>query len=83
MSDAEGDMPSEAHIAQTLRDVVVAIHKTGKPEDLTVKRVRARAEKELELPEGFFKNGTWKQKSNDTIMAAVVRDMLETMAPVY
>jgi hypothetical protein len=73
MSDSEGGLPSEATISQKLRDVVIAIHKTGKDEDLTVKRIRARAEKELSLPEGFLKkDAVWKQKSQTAINAAVV-----------
>jgi NAD(P)H-hydrate repair Nnr-like enzyme with NAD(P)H-hydrate epimerase domain len=73
MSDSEGDRPSEATLARKLREVVIAIHKTGKTEDLTVKRVRARAEKELGLDEGFFKaDSSWKQKSQDQIVDAVV-----------
>jgi hypothetical protein len=73
MSDSEGAIPSEAAISQKLRDVVISIHKTAKPEDLTVKRVRVRAEKELSLPDGFLKKDpVWKQKSQDTILAAVV-----------
>lgn len=82
MSDSERDGPSEAAIASKLRDTVIAIHKSGKDEDLTVKRVRARAEKELGLEEGFFKtNSTWKQKSQELIVDAVVRSwshMLQT-----
>jgi len=74
MSDSERDGPSEATIATKLRDTVIAIHKSGKDDDLTVKRVRARAEKELGLEEGFFKtNSTWKQKSQELIVDAVVR----------
>jgi hypothetical protein len=73
MSDTEGGLPSEATISQKLRDVVISIHKTGKDEDLTIKRIRARAEKELSLPDGFLKKDvTWKQKSQDTISDAVV-----------
>jgi hypothetical protein len=72
MSDSERGLPSEATISQKLRDVVISIHKTGKEEDLTVKRIRARAEKELSLPEGFLKNAAWKQKSQETIGDAVV-----------
>jgi hypothetical protein len=84
MSESDGDMPSEARIAQKLRDTVVAIYKTGKPEDLTVKRVRVRAEKELGLPDGFFKtDGTWKQKSNDTIVAAVVSERVSYCEITY
>jgi hypothetical protein len=73
MSDSGEDRPSEATIASKLRDVVIAIHKTGNTEDLTVKRVRARAEKELGLTEGFFKtDSSWKQKSQGQIVHAVV-----------
>jgi hypothetical protein len=73
MSDTEGGMPSEDTITQKLRDVVIAIHKTAKPEDLTVKRVRVRAEKELSLPDGFLKkDSVWKQKSQDIIRDAAV-----------
>ena len=73
MSDSEADRPSEANISNKLRDIVIAIHKSGKSEDLTVKRVRARAEKELALDEGFFKtDSTWKEKSQKVIVDAVV-----------
>lgn len=73
MSDSEGALPSESTISQKLRDVVIALHKAGNADDLTVKRVRARAEKELSLPEGYLKtNSGWKQKSQDAIHAAVV-----------
>ena len=73
MSDSEGGLPSETAIYSKLRDVVVAIHKSGNTDDLTVKRVRARTEKELGLDEGFFKtHSSWKQKSQDAIVEAVV-----------
>lgn len=73
MSDSGADRPSEATISNKLRDIVIAIHKSGKSEDLTVKRVRARAEKELALDEGFFKtDSTWKEKSQKAIVDAVV-----------
>jgi hypothetical protein len=73
MSESEGSQPSEAAISRKLRDIVIALHKAGNAEDLTLKRVRARAEKELSLPEGFLKtNSEWKQKSQSTIHEAVV-----------
>jgi hypothetical protein len=73
MSDSGAARPSEATISNKLRDIVIAIHKSGKAEELTVKRVRARAEKELDLDEGFFKtDATWKEKSQKTIVDAVV-----------
>lgn len=73
MSDPESEMPSEAAITSKLRDIVIAIHKSGNTDDLTVKRVRARAEKELGLDEGFFKSdASWKDKSQKAIVDAVV-----------
>ncbi|KAF2850229.1 hypothetical protein T440DRAFT_108924 [Plenodomus tracheiphilus IPT5] len=72
MSDSDGNQPSAAIISSKLRDVVIAIHKSGKTDDLTVKRVRARAEKELGLDEGFLKtDANWKQKSQEEIVDAV------------
>ncbi|KAF2023503.1 hypothetical protein EK21DRAFT_80742 [Setomelanomma holmii] len=71
MSDSEADLPSEATISQKLRDVVIAFHKAGKEDDLTLKRVRARTETELSLPDGLLKSSEWKQKSKDVIEAAV------------
>jgi hypothetical protein len=79
MSDIEGDVPSEAIISQKLRDVVLAIHKSGKDEDLTVKRVRARAEKELSLPDGFLKTDSkWSKQSKSVIGDAVVSTLTAT-----
>jgi hypothetical protein len=72
MSDSEADVPSEAAISRALRDVVVSIHKSGKEDDLTVKRVRTRAEDKLRLPNGFFQHEDWKQKSKELILEAVV-----------
>lgn len=70
MSDP--DQPSEAAITRKLEDVVISLHKAGNTDDLTVKRVRARAEEQLGLPAGLLKGADWKQKSQDAIMAAVV-----------
>ena len=73
MSDSEAARPSEANISNKLRDIVIAIHKSGKRDDLTVKRVRARAEKELRLDDGFIKtDSAWKEKSQKTIVDALV-----------
>ncbi|KAF1943297.1 hypothetical protein EJ02DRAFT_453393 [Clathrospora elynae] len=74
MCDSDGARPSSAAIANKLRDVVIAIHKSGRTDDLTVKRVRTRTEKELGLDDGFFKtDSSWKQKSQETILDAVER----------
>ncbi|RDW86753.1 putative transcriptional regulator [Aspergillus mulundensis] len=60
--------PSDKKLEQTLRETVATIFKTGKTEDLTVKRVRLAAEKALQLEDGFFKsNGDWKAKSDRII----------------
>ncbi|CAO2652215.1 Nn.00g004980.m01.CDS01 [Neocucurbitaria sp. VM-36] len=82
MSDSEGGLPSETAIYSKLRHVVVAIHKSGNTDDLTVKRVRARTEKELGLDEGFFKtHPSWKQKSQDAIVEAVDKYCHEEPTP--
>lgn len=73
MADAHASLPSAATISSKLRDVVVAIYQSGNTDDLTVKRVRARAEAELGLDAGFFKtDARWKEKSKDEIAQCVV-----------
>ncbi|KAL4755556.1 hypothetical protein BDW72DRAFT_164060 [Aspergillus terricola var. indicus] len=60
--------PSDKELEKALRETVAKIFKTGKMEELTVKRVRLAAEKTLEIEEGFFRsNGDWKARS-DTII---------------
>ncbi|KAL2865855.1 putative transcriptional regulator [Aspergillus lucknowensis] len=73
-SDSEPDksdtpsQPSDKELEQALRDAVAKIYKTGKIEELTVKRVRLAAEKELQLEEGFFKaSDDWKARSDRII----------------
>lgn len=72
MSDSERDRPSDEVIAQKLRDIVISLHKAGNDDELTVKRVRTRAEKDLGLDEGLLKTSAWKDKSAKTIQDAVV-----------
>ena len=74
MSDSDTPLPpSDEAISEALRNVVVSLHKAGNTEDLTVKRVRTRAEASLGLPAGWFKGDQrWKQKSNDVIVDAFV-----------
>ncbi|KAL2838744.1 hypothetical protein BJX68DRAFT_248538 [Aspergillus pseudodeflectus] len=60
--------PSDKQLEKALRDAVAQIYKTGKMEELTVKRVRLAAEKALQLEEGYFKrNGEWKARSEQII----------------
>lgn len=75
MSDSEpSGRPTDASISRALQGVVKALFDEGKVEELTVKRVRTRAEADLGLSAGFFKDDQkWKQKSHDIIHAAVVR----------
>ncbi|KAJ4992357.1 hypothetical protein SVAN01_02066 [Stagonosporopsis vannaccii] len=69
MSDTE--RPSEAAVLEKLRDIVISLHKTGNTDDLTIKRVRMRAEEALGLPNGLLKGPEWKQKSQTAITDAV------------
>ncbi|KAL4956432.1 hypothetical protein BDW69DRAFT_83814 [Aspergillus filifer] len=73
-SDSEGaesveaSQPSDKKLERALRDAVAKIFKTGKTEELTVKRVRLAAEKALQIDEGFFKStGNWKARSDQII----------------
>ncbi|KAF2195340.1 hypothetical protein K469DRAFT_649183 [Zopfia rhizophila CBS 207.26] len=83
MSDSEGaDIPPAAAITRAIRDAVIGIYKSGKIEDLTVKRVRARVEEELGLPAEFLKTSSeWKQKSHDIIHEAVQKHCSDEQEP--
>ncbi|KKK25013.1 hypothetical protein P175DRAFT_0504779 [Aspergillus ochraceoroseus IBT 24754] len=60
--------PSDETLEKALRDAVAKIYKTGKIEELTVKRVRLAAEKSLQLEDGFYKGtGDWKARSDQVI----------------
>jgi len=77
MSDSESlsdSPPSDAALKAALQSIVKEIYETRKVEDLTVKRVRSAAEKQLGLQKDFFKDHpVWKNKSKDVIQAEVVR----------
>lgn len=82
MSASESDQPlvasrpSDTALTQALRDVVAGIFKSGKVEELTVKRVRLAAEKKLGIDEGFFKDdGDWKKRSDQIIKEEAVSGM--------
>jgi hypothetical protein len=79
----DSDQPSEATVRKQLRDVVISLHKAGNTDDLTVKRVRTRAEEALGLEAGFFNKPDWKQKSKDTIVEAVVSSRLKFRRDPY
>lgn len=66
--------PSQAALEQALRNAVQRVYKLGNMEELTVKRIRAAAEQDLDLEEDFFKTDTtWKVKSKNIIESEVVR----------
>ncbi|KAF7588553.1 hypothetical protein BBP40_005508 [Aspergillus hancockii] len=61
-------VPSDDALEKALRDVVTNIYKSGNMKELTVKRVRAAAEKALGVKEWFFKGSAiWKSKSDQII----------------
>lgn len=78
-SDSDSDQPltssrpSDKQIDKALRDVVADTFKSGKTDELTVKRMRLAAEKALGIEEGFFRgDGVWKTKSDQIIKEEVV-----------
>ena len=60
-------VPDDTVLEQELRQIVRQIYKAGNLEELTVKRVRTAAEKNLGLDDGFFKESQWKDKSKAII----------------
>ena len=75
MSDSSlsNDTPPDVTIEQALRHSVQSVFRNGNIEDLTVKRIRNFTEKDLELPEDFFKTDhVWKDKSKAVIQSEVV-----------
>lgn len=70
---AAASKPSDEALEKALRDAVAKIYRSGKMEELTVKRVRLAAERALGLEEGFFKgDSAWKSKSDQVIKDEVV-----------
>jgi hypothetical protein len=73
MSDSdESPLPGDARIENALRDAVISIFKSGDSDELTVRRVRITAAKELFIPAEFLKGGTWNTKSKGIIHDQVV-----------
>lgn len=77
-SDEEaGDTPdnkySDERLEKGLRGTVAGIFRSGKLEELTVKRVRLATETTLGLEEGFFKaHEEWKSRSETVIKEEAV-----------
>ncbi len=67
--------PLHANLEQALRNAVQQAFQNGNLDELTIKRVRAAAEKDLDLEDGFYKNDpTWKEESKRIIRCEVVRN---------
>ncbi|KUL84559.1 hypothetical protein ZTR_08734 [Talaromyces verruculosus] len=67
-SDSSNSIPSDDRLEKALRNTVANIFRTGKLEELTVKRVRLATETALGLEEGFFKaHEAWKTRSDQII----------------
>jgi hypothetical protein len=72
-SVASATVPSDKVLEKGLRDAVATIFKTGKEEELTIKRVRLAAEKALDLEQGFFRgDARWKAESDRIIREEAV-----------
>lgn len=90
LSDSESELeadtpnvPSDTTLEQALRDEVTSRFKTGRREEITVKRVRLAVEEELKLEAGFFRaTGNWKEKSEEIIRNQVVR-LLQLSSGLY
>lgn len=78
-NNSSNPTPSDARLEKALRNTVANIFRTGKLEELTVKRVRLATETALGLEEGFFKaHEEWKTRSDRIIKDEAVRDALST-----
>ncbi len=71
-SDLSDPPPDEGTIESELRDIVRQIYKHGNLEELTVKRVRIAAEKNLGLEDSFLKGPQWKDRSKSIIESEAV-----------
>lgn len=73
-NNSSNSISSDGRLEKALRDTVANIFRTGKLEELTVKRVRLAAETTLGLDEGFFKaHDEWKTRSEQIIKDEAVR----------
>jgi hypothetical protein len=68
--------PPDHALEHALRHAVQITYTNGDMAELTVKRIRAAAEKDLGLQEDFFKQGEWKIRSKEIISNEVVCTIL-------
>lgn len=67
--------PSAAKLEAALIEATCDVYKTD-PDATTVNKVRRQTEEQLDLDEGFFADGEWKQKSKSIIKKYVVSTCL-------
>lgn len=60
-------MPTEIQLEKALRNAVRAHFRDPEQVESSPNALRAHAEKELGLEDGFFKNGDWKARSKEII----------------
>lgn len=65
--------PSAKKLETALIDATCQVFK-AEPDATSVNKVRRQAEENLELEDGFFAGGQWKQKSKSLIKEYVVSD---------
>lgn len=64
--------PSEKSLVAELRSAVLSTFNGPDRTLLTVKKIRAKVEEDLELPDEFFSQGAWKEKSKTLIRTYAV-----------
>lgn len=78
-NDSSKSIHLDDRLEKALRDTVANIFRTGRLEELTVKRVRLATEAALGLEEGFFKaHDEWKSRSDQIIKDEAVSDAVCT-----
>lgn len=63
-------VPSGKSLEKELRAVVRAL--LDQEIEITVNKVRSEVEEKLDLPDSFFKESEWKNRSKDIIHKAIV-----------
>jgi len=61
--------PSEKSIADAIRVAVQRVWNSHKRAELTVNQIRSEVDTNHKLKLGFLKEGAWKQKSKELILA--------------
>ncbi|KAL8711027.1 MAG: hypothetical protein Q9220_004408 [cf. Caloplaca sp. 1 TL-2023] len=80
-SSLSSTSPDDAHIEQALRHAVEALYKSD-PQQITLKTIRTRVERDLGLDSAFFKSHTtWNARSKDVIQSQVAAQEAQSQPP--